>query len=429
MDNIGFLIKFERLDQKMKQINLAKGICTPSYLSKIENKLTIPSEETVQLLLKRLKVENKYHFIEKDSIFLKEAFSLYKNSINYRNEKSIILKIEQFHKNEFSFQDESNFYTFHLIQWRLLSITDHSSNKIPLLIKTLESMKRKFDMYQTFIFNLNYGIYYHLENEFSKALSFLELNLDLIYKFPIEEWELADFYHVLSLSYLSNYQNLNAINYAEQGLKYYKDKFYFERAVDSYITIAIAQKRNRQYRKAEENLNLAKQLAMNLNLKEAIGRINQNLGNLFSLQGDSKAAIKNYKESLENKRDSGSYFIPLLSIVQEYSKNGSISEVIEWCEKGIYEIENSSSNDYQSFYYHFNIYLQLHTENENCVLTLKKAIKYFENRKDFRHVNKYALLLANIYFEKNSYKNAGVYFKKSNDSLFLQKSIKAWEDL
>ena len=40
----------------MKQEYLASGICVPSYLSRIENGLVIPSEDIQQHLLKRLNI-------------------------------------------------------------------------------------------------------------------------------------------------------------------------------------------------------------------------------------------------------------------------------------------------------------------------------------------------------------------------------------
>ncbi|MFJ6211040.1 helix-turn-helix domain-containing protein [Lysinibacillus sp. NPDC092081] len=42
--NIGQLIKYQRKKQKIKQDDLAIGVCTSSYLSRIENGLVIADE-------------------------------------------------------------------------------------------------------------------------------------------------------------------------------------------------------------------------------------------------------------------------------------------------------------------------------------------------------------------------------------------------
>ena len=58
---VGHLIRAERIRQEMKQVVLAKGICTPSYLSKIERNLIVPSEDIVTLLFNRLGIDvDKY---------------------------------------------------------------------------------------------------------------------------------------------------------------------------------------------------------------------------------------------------------------------------------------------------------------------------------------------------------------------------------
>ena len=54
---VGHLIRAERIRQEMKQVVLAKGICTPSYLSKIERNLIAPSEEIITLLFNRLGID------------------------------------------------------------------------------------------------------------------------------------------------------------------------------------------------------------------------------------------------------------------------------------------------------------------------------------------------------------------------------------
>ena len=51
---IGHLIRAERVRQDMKQVVLAKGICTPSYLSKIERNQIEPSEDIAELLMERI---------------------------------------------------------------------------------------------------------------------------------------------------------------------------------------------------------------------------------------------------------------------------------------------------------------------------------------------------------------------------------------
>ena len=56
--NLGQLIKLERQRQNIKQEALATGICVPSYLSRIENGLVIPSEDVKHHILMRLNISS-----------------------------------------------------------------------------------------------------------------------------------------------------------------------------------------------------------------------------------------------------------------------------------------------------------------------------------------------------------------------------------
>ena len=55
----GKLIKFHRLDQQLKQDDLAVGICTSSYLSRIENGVVIAEQQIYEQLLARLGLDLK----------------------------------------------------------------------------------------------------------------------------------------------------------------------------------------------------------------------------------------------------------------------------------------------------------------------------------------------------------------------------------
>ena len=53
-DIAGLLIRQARLGRDWSQAGLCRGICAPSYLSKIEQGKAAPSPEVTELLLRRL---------------------------------------------------------------------------------------------------------------------------------------------------------------------------------------------------------------------------------------------------------------------------------------------------------------------------------------------------------------------------------------
>ena len=64
---IGSIIKFNRINQNISQKALSKGICVPSYLSRIENGELIPSEDVISIIFNRLGLtfNDSEEFLEK----------------------------------------------------------------------------------------------------------------------------------------------------------------------------------------------------------------------------------------------------------------------------------------------------------------------------------------------------------------------------
>ncbi|HEX5519067.1 MAG TPA: helix-turn-helix transcriptional regulator, partial [Candidatus Nitrosocosmicus sp.] len=86
---VGHLIRTERVRQQMKQVVLAKGICTPSYLSKIERNLIEPSEDVMELLFNKLGIDVELlleNNQKKEGSFKKLIFDVYKEVITTRDD-------------------------------------------------------------------------------------------------------------------------------------------------------------------------------------------------------------------------------------------------------------------------------------------------------------------------------------------------------
>lgn len=74
---IGSIIKFNRLNNNISQKQLSKGICVPSYLSRIENGELLPSEDVLSIIFNRLGLEfnDSPTFINKGINYLKDFFN------------------------------------------------------------------------------------------------------------------------------------------------------------------------------------------------------------------------------------------------------------------------------------------------------------------------------------------------------------------
>jgi tetratricopeptide (TPR) repeat protein len=296
-------------------------------------------------------------------------------------------------------------------------------------MNALEQMQEKFDDRQKFIFNNNCGLYYYLLNDYKISLKHFEIALESVTNFNLEEWELADFYHAISMAYLSNNHLLNTIEYSTKSLNYYKDNLIFARAIDCYIVTGVAQMMTSKFKSAEECFLLTKKLAKDIRLNKYEGIITQNLGALYSLQGNCDKAIEYFIESLDYWHDTEGHLITIFSIVKEYSKKKNIEKVIEWCDKGLALIENNSMEKHMSFFYHFNIYKVKNDMDLSFEQIFILAIQHFESVKDFRYANKYSILLGNIYSENRKYKSSALTYQKAVLYQFQLKSINTLEEL
>lgn len=429
MNNIGLLIKMSRIQQNMKQITLAKGICSTSYLSKIENNQTVPSEEVLNLLLSRLNLDYQDLSTDEEAKFLRDLFSLYKEGIIERKKEVVEKGLSNFTDKNLLFKDEKNFYTYNLFLIRFYIITD--SNKILSLqlINALSQMESKFDEKQKFIYNLNKGLLHYLNHEYKLTLESLEKSLNFMSNFHLEKWELADFYNILSLAYLANNQLLNTIEYATKSLSLYKDSLLFERAFDCYIVIGISHKKNLNFDQAQDSFLLAQKISKDLNLTKFENIIFHNLGGLYALQGESQKAIELFKKSLINSIQIEERLITIFSIVNEFSKQDSIEEMLYWTDTGLELIDENKKENYLSLYHHFMVYKFKNKTSLDAEVILEKAIQYYESIDDFNHAYKYSILLGNMFSIQRKYKKSTLMLQKSNSYLYKIKSINFWEDL
>ncbi|MFF2752892.1 helix-turn-helix domain-containing protein [Psychrobacillus sp. NPDC058041] len=435
MSSIGHIIKSERLNQSMKQITLAKGICSPSYLSKIENNTTVPSEEVITLLLNRLNIVIDQVSSEEENKVVASLFKLYKIGVLKRDKNLIRESLHKITNRKIHFLQQNNYYSYHLYMFRLLLILNEEETNLLPSYSIIVKLEDKFVNKQRFVANLNLGLYYYLKDENYKALCKLEVSLKLVNHLIFDEWELADFYNVLSHSYFKCNEFYNAIDYASKSLKFYKDNLLFERAIDNYIVIGAAHKNLRKYDEAEKNYHLAKKLAIDFKLFSYEGVIYQNLGSLYAIQGRHEKAIDFYKNSLIKKVEhcnSEGCLLTILSIIKEYSKQCNHEHVLSWCKEGLEKMEEVRSQckyERTSYFFHFEIYRALHSFDEKLENVLKSAINHFEIIQDDRHVQKYSILLANHCFKEHKLKASCLYYQKSIQILLKQKYINQWEDL
>lgn len=409
---IGHLIKEYRIRSNIKQSVLCKGICSTSYLSKIENGQVIPSEEITKLLLKRLKIDEYIRYNSELEIkVINDLSNAYIKCINERDTE----EIKQIMKNNemIVFNSITNMIYSKLFQLRFKMMVDSAEGEIETLIKVLEGLEGNFNDKQRFLFRVNMGIYYILKELSNDAKESLNIALSILRTLSINEIELADFNNILSLSFFNSKDYRSSILFAQKSLNFHLHNLNLRRAIDCYIVIGNSYKKMNEYEHAKNNLLNALKLTDQINIDDYKGMIYQNLGALHSNR-HSEIAIEYFLKSYEVKimyPAKNSLFKSIYSLIKEYRIINDFNNTIKWSNIGLNILNKEGIHEHNEYYFHFNIALAL-TKNDNKVdKLLVRASDYFYRNGKMDEASSYLEKLADFYYSKRNYKKAAVNYR------------------
>ncbi len=429
---VGHIIRAERIRQAMKQLVLAKGICTPSYLSKIERNLIFPSEDIVMLLLNRLgidpsKLQNNDKQTEKD--FEKMLKDTYKEVITNRDTSVTKQRLAYLEQHSPLFENQALYYTYLLIVLRFRLNLGVNLSERKKDIEDLQGLSEDFNPQQIYLYKLNKAIHYYLTENRNKSIEYFEDVLLLVDDIALEDWEKAELNYMVGLVYTADGRIFASIEYTRYALDYFRENFLMKRVLDCYILIGITRKKSEQFQEALESYTKAKQICDEFNLHNEKGIVYHNLGSLSSIMGNSKEAIHYYKQSIEYKTNEESPLISIFCLVIEYSKMNNRKFVNDWCDEGISLLLQLKDNNLTSYYHHFNIFKSLHSDQGLSERITKDAIEHFKEKQDYQYVHKYSIALAEWYYTNRKYKLSSICYQEANRYDYIYRKIKNWEDL
>ena len=410
--NYGNLIKVERMRKNMKQSVLARGICSVSYLSKIENNQTSASEEVLELLFKRLSINAPLYINLSEQVqkIKLEMRDLLKEAILTRNDRLLLPKLLKYKDSPVVNQTKELYITLMITLARFGLMP----NGNPQHVIELGWLENQFDFDNTLRYKLLKCLYiHHFQNEEREhALKLLEEVDESLPNSHIPDWEVADMRYIMGAIYIKYKDYLQVIEHTRFALSYFQDHFYIERIVECHLLIGVAYKRRKRYLDALSHYEKASKIAQKTSLKDYNGMLFNNMGDIYFLIGDQEKALKYFLESFEYKVDIRSKLYSVMSLLEVNSENKNVDGVIEWLNIG-YELMGNINNA-EEFNHHFNIYKYEFVEpnKEKLIMSLKEAVHFFETH-DENYTNKYALWLARELRENGKYKLATEYYEKT----------------
>jgi HTH-type transcriptional regulator, quorum sensing regulator NprR len=408
---IGSKIKYYRVKKNMTQEELAAGIISVSYLSKIENIQVEPGIDIITLLCEKLDITPELPVDSEVPNICEDYF----RTLLYRNiddSKKLIRELEN--------EVES------INHFGLLRLFEIQKIKYFLLLEDLEaanaqieSLKRErfhFTKVEEYYWHKFNGNFKYLTSDFSSAyenykLAQKTLNFDVYYY----EEEEGDLNYSLSLSTSKLWNTYLSISYAQKALEYYQKKYNMKRCIECHIALGINYGRNREYTKAVSSYSVAKELASTINSKRLLSSCDQNLGHLYSLQENSETAIEHFLYSYKNKEsDDKTILNPIFSLVKEYFSAGRYDESKTWLNKGFKIIKDLEiHNSPQMFNFRVYNYLLNNYTSDFEEFMLQTVIPYYKKKKNKMELSKNLRILAQYYFDDRKYKNSSIYFDRA----------------
>jgi len=409
-------------------VKLADGICTPSYLSKIESNSIVPSEEILSMIVNKLKL-NLSPFDMPESEFISYVKKKYTEAILLKDREKTSILLQELNKKPVNFSDMTLFYNYQLMLLRLNLISHGIQFPTKNIVRALSELKGHFDYHQEFTFNINLGFFKYIEDDLESSLENFHKALKIIPNIKCEDWEIADMEYALGLVYLSLNRFISAIEYTKHSIIFFEKHLYYTRSIEAYIVLSIAYKYSQKYDEALSVLRVAQNMTLLTNHTEHLSHLHYNIGAIDTLKGNNESAITNYLSCIALSIKDLNTATSMVALIIEYAKERDYTSVIEWCQKGITLCKDSSDPILKIREPHFLCYQAIYGDDDNFERTLQKCINIFEHHKEFRYSHKYSLKLAEYYLENKKYKKAALLYKKANEYLALKESRKFTEDL
>ncbi|MBM7554342.1 tetratricopeptide (TPR) repeat protein [Thalassobacillus pellis] len=406
--------------QQMTQEDLAYGICSVSYLSKIEHESIKPSDEIYDLLGKRLGLELSSLNDTFDNVIYERLHSWH-DSIkrkDFTTMKDIYQSVTESLRYNFHI-DLNNLYMIFEFRYAFtLNILSNPQETLIILHNMAETSNLEFKYYYHKIL----GIYHLSEHELDKALDELKLAKATIIDLPIDDSEL--YYHIaLVYSKLGNFAE--SIIYAQKALDMYQTTLNYTKVIECCMLIAINYNLLHVYEIAEEYFHKILHSANGYLTNVIKARVYHNLGYICINNNQYSEASDYLETALALKEQENINATNTLYLLALHSKSqDELAKAKEFSEMGY--IMATKYDDKKYMYKHMMLLNQIegtHTEEAFIQLLTEEIIPYFDQVNETAERSDALKLLGAIHFDNKKYKLAAQYFKIASQNNFKGKGV------
>ncbi|UNL87577.1 helix-turn-helix domain-containing protein [Priestia koreensis] len=409
--DVGAKIKFHRLKKGLTQEELARGIISIPYLSKIENAKITSNQEILQLLFERLSVPFD---IQHEDDFKAYCYEWFKQlRAPDENCEPYLSRVEEIKALTL---DDSLLLLIdiHFIQYYLYK---RNYQKSAALIASLKKVKNSFTPLHSYYYHKFIGNHDVIHSKLQEGLSNYQLSLNHLSLIQLDELELADIKYVIGITYSRLRQPAYAVSLIQEALMVFKDHYELYRSAQCHITLGICYRRFKDYDKSIHHYLLAHKLSGILKNTKMEQLTNLNLGHLHHVKGKLTEAISYYEKCLTmNSDDLEDSMVSAISLVRIYYDLETFDKANELLHTAM-----TIQTKYSSFKYDLDIeiYKELIRSDFSSIegILIDKMIPYLQKNQEYSELLLYAQLVSTFYEKEHKYKKAFYYQKLVNDLL------------
>ncbi|MEW9676299.1 helix-turn-helix domain-containing protein [Lentibacillus sp. L22] len=410
---IGSYIKLHRIKQEMTQAELAEGIVSFAYLSKIENGKTEASPEIISLLCSRLGIQLDN---EKEMTIKEKCQEWFSRLYEVSDREEIVRRYNELEElMEDTHSENLVMFEIHKIRYFLI-LGDYETALTQM--NSLADLFSTFDNLHQFYWYKFKGNYNSIVGEFIQAMRMYELAEEKLNQLELSEEEVADLQYTISVTHSKLRNTLESIEYANKALDVFQKKYNFMRCAQCHILLGISYRRLMMYEKAIKNYNLASHLGKLSENNQLIQLTNQNLGSLYSTKGETSKAIKFYSKIMNDEQLAIEERLAAITcLIREYYNIDDYDKARDCVKLSLNLMENAVNiEQYKLFYYiTYTYYYALENDREEFEdLVINKFIPYLEKHKDYANLVTYAELMGKHYEQLRRYKEATKFYKQAN---------------
>ncbi|MDR7073272.1 helix-turn-helix transcriptional regulator [Fictibacillus barbaricus] len=413
--NLGEKIRYFRKVKNLSQQELAAGICSIPYLSKIENGVTEPSEKIKQQLAERLEINlNSINENEVLSNYVDLFYSLYQRDYQSADEKfhTFLETPSQ------SIEEEILNKIFKSIY---ILMTSQETLKVQVFLNEVAYINNVIKGEKAFYYFFARGLHSYYLKKFEESFNyFLEAEQQLENN-NFQEWEKGYLFYLIALSANQLYKNIVALEYTKLALEVFEKTYSFKRCADCRIILGIIHLRIKNFDESTNHLLLAETIANTFNDDVLRGAIYQNLGSIATHKGESDKAIELYYKSLKAKQNQPvSYQLTTMyTLIKEYEKCERPKEGLKLVNAALKLVNGNPI--FRGFELHFMYFRHVFTYGNfhevQIDFMINDLVPYFEQRGEWVYLAEYYPIIGK-YFENNQkYKQASMYYSSAIEAL------------